>query len=80
MNKQFAYCVKQHLSQHVKGYVKFWLIGDDMEITIFSENGIKFKYTHKNLSSAIWQGFTSETCSQIILKRYKQFIYKTYFK
>lgn len=80
MNRQFANCVKQQLLQHVQGYVKFWLNGDDMQITIFAPNGSIFKYTHQQLSSAIWQGFTSEICTQIILKRYKQYIRNLYFK
>ena len=75
----FCHNLKHSLKTIIKGEVKCHVEDDMLIVTIFSTNNVIFRYTHGNIYSEIVQGFASETCTQIIYKRYKRYINNLFF-
>lgn len=79
LNTTFSKALKTRLKQELKGEIVCKLFGDTLYVTIYGVNDIIFKYTWYNLTSEIVQGLTSERLSQIIVKRYRQYITNLFF-
>lgn len=79
MRGVFCRNLQASLKRHVKGEVKCKHIEDTLIVDIYGFNGIVFRYTHENISSEIVQGFATEACTQIIVKRYKRYIENLFF-
>lgn len=70
----FCNNLKNKLKHNVKGEIKAHIVNDTLIVDIYGVNNIVFRYTQNNIYSEIVQGFASETCTQIIVKRYKRYI------
>ena len=79
MQVYFARNLKALLKTFIKGDVRTYLKGDDLQVHIYSVNGIVYHYTLENLSSEIVQGLSSETLAHRILKWYKGYINNLFF-
>lgn len=79
MQRVFCNNLKKSLKNHIKGEVKCNTINDILIVDIYAPTSIVFRYTLDNITSEIVQGFASETCTQIILKKYKKYVENLFF-
>lgn len=81
MVKLFCIWVRNELEQRVKGrvYIEYNKEEDTIIVTIHSYLK-SYRYTFTNISIRIWEGVNSSDIANEVLKGYKHYVLKYFFK
>ena len=80
MERIFINALKRQLSQRVKGDISVHIVNDILIVEIDLVGYCGWCYAINNLAAQMSTGLSSKIVSDVIVKRYKKYILKQYFR
>ena len=80
MERIFTNALKKQLRRRIKGTISVHIIDDILIIDIVDDVFQCWRYTLNNLSADLSVGLSSKIVSDVIVKQYKKYILKRYFR
>ena len=80
MEKIFRMKLKRQLQERIKGDISVHIIDDTLIIDINPLGLIPFHYIINNIAVQLSIGLSSKIVSDVIVKQYKKYIFKQYFR
>lgn len=80
MERIFTNALRKQLRQRIKGTISVHIIDDILIIDIVDGVSQYWRYTLNNLSVNLSVGLSSKIVSDVIVKQYKKYIFKQYFR
>lgn len=79
MEKIFTSAIKKQLKQRIKGDLSVHVIDDTLIVDIHPIGLYTWRYTVDNLSLELSTGLSSRIATEVIVKRYKKYIFSQHF-
>ena len=76
----FATTLHAKIKDEIIGRVYVTVVDDEIRINIESSNGIKYVYTQDGFAERFRNGWTTEYAAFEVLREYRKYIIKKYFK
>lgn len=76
----FRRTLHKKLKNKIIGKIFCRVIGDDLFIHISRRDGTDFRMFITNLSDRIWSGYSTDDAMYEVLKNYKQYVVRQFFK
>lgn len=80
MERIFTNAIGKQLRQRIKGTISVHIIDDILIVDIVDGVSHYWRYTLNNLSVNLSVGLSSKIVSDVIVKQYKKYILKQYFR
>jgi hypothetical protein len=80
MERIFTNALRKQLRQRIKGTISVHIIDGILIIDIVDGVSQYWRYTLNNLSVNLSVGLSSKIVSDVIVKQYKKYIFKQYFR
>lgn len=80
MERIFTNALRKQLRQRIKGTISVHIIDDTLIIDIVDGVSHYWRYTLNSLSANLSVGLSSKIVSDVIVKQYKKYILKQYFR
>lgn len=80
MERIFTNALKKQLKYRIKGDLSVHIVDDTLIVDIQPVGCLTWHYTINNLAAQISIGLSSKIVSDVIVKQYKKYILKQYFR